>query len=445
MKKKEKYILCSIIILLIIVMIVLCLLIKLKKNNKENNVNSDYDEKLDVVNGEMEGKEGLNTYNQEITDKIYKNDYYIVKYCAEIYQKAIYELLENNNDENKAKLFNMLDEEYINEKNINKDELIDKYKNYKKSNIYIDKMLTAKLADTVNVYIINGKLIDQENSSKKEYELIVKIDLENNTFSIYPYEYVTEKKYNELEKEDIIHLEKIEKIDNKIYNVYEDQSNKYTTVALPYFEKLKVDALYDPEFLYSILDKEYREKRFGSLNNFKNYINENKDKISKIEAKKYARYYYDGYTQYVVIDNNEDYYIFNEISTMNYTILLDDYTIDQPEFIEKYESASDDKKAGYDINKFIKAINAQDYNYAYNCLAESFKQNKFPTLENFEEYVKNNFYEKNKIQYSSVKKEGSYYIYTLNITDANNSTISTSKEFIVNLKDNREFEMSFGA
>ena len=130
---------------------------------------------------------------------------------------------------------------------------------------------------------------------------------------------------------------------------------------------------------------------------------------------------------------------------MNYTILLDDYTIDQPEFIEKYESASDDKKAGYDINKFIKAINAQDYNYAYNCLAESFKQNKFPTLENFEEYVKNNFYEKNKIQYSSVKKEGSYYIYTLNITDANNSTISTSKEFIVNLKDNREFEMSFGA
>ena len=93
MKKKEKYILCSIIILLIIVMIVLCLLIKLKKNNKENNVNSDYDEKLDVVNGEMEGKEGLNTYNQEITDKIYKNDYYIVKYCAEIYQKAIYELL----------------------------------------------------------------------------------------------------------------------------------------------------------------------------------------------------------------------------------------------------------------------------------------------------------------------------------------------------------------
>lgn len=321
----------------------------------------------------------------------------------------------------------------------------------KNENKDIDKFYAQQVyyntieSDVQSQWYIYG--IMWKNNYKEKHNVYITIDIQEEK-SLYSYN---------LTATDITlqqFLDNIQKIDkNKVSrNISFDENKKvnyleYNTPAkIERYYNYYIDLVqYDSEEAYNLLDKEYREKRFGSLDNFKNYINENKDKISKIEAKKYARYYYDGYTQYVVIDNNEDYYIFNEISTMNYTILLDDYTIDQPEFIEKYESASDDKKAGYDINKFIKAINAQDYNYAYNCLAESFKQNKFPTLENFEEYVKNNFYEKNKIQYSSVKKEGSYYIYTLNITDANNSTISTSKEFIVNLKDNREFEMSFGA
>ena len=65
---------------------------------------------------------------------------------------------------------------------------------------------------------------------------------------------------------------------------------------------------------------------------------------------------------------------------MQFKVLLDTYTVDQQEFIKKYDSASDNEKAGYDINKFFDAINANDYTYAYNCLAESFKQNNFTRI-----------------------------------------------------------------
>ena len=163
-----------------------------------------------------------------------------------------------------------------------------------------------------------------------------------------------------------------------------------------------------------------------------------------MKLSKYAKYKYDGYVQYVCLDNNGDYFVINNnVDNGEYKILLDTYTVDQQEFIKKYDSASDNEKAGYDINKFFEAINANDYTYAYNCLSESFRQNKFSTQKQFENYIKNNFYNKNKVKYSNCRKEGNYYIYTVNIINSEDTTKSVQKDFIVNLKEDRQFEMSF--
>ena len=207
---------------------------------------------------------------------------------------------------------------------------------------------------------------------------------------------------------------------------------------------MKSDLLYDQENIYNLLDDEYKEKKFGNIDSFKNYIELNRETFSNMEIQKYARYYYDGYTQYVALDNFGNYYVFNETSTMDYKVLLDTYTIDQPEFIENYDSASDVEKAGYNIDKFMTAINTKDYNYAYNHLAQSFKQNNFTTLESFINYIQNNFYSNNECEITNGQKEGNYYVYTVNISNANqeNSGI-TQKNFVVNLKENREYELSF--
>ena len=437
MKKNSKIIICIIAILIFIIIMILCALFYIKSINEENNNNTQSIDENEYIDGELEGKEVEIESNRTLSKLITKNDYYTLIECTKIYQDAINNLIDNNNQENQQKLLNMLDDEYIQQENVTN-------LNYTKSEMYIDEILKTQLSNKVSAYYINGKLRNINDSQISEYDMILKIDFGNNTFSVYPYEYIINNQMQQLSENSVINIAIVKEITDKVDNKYKDQTNKYKTITIPYFEKMKTDLLYDQEYIYNLLDDEYKEKKFGNIDGFKNYIELNKETFLNMEIQKYARYYYDGYTQYVALDNFGNYYVFNETSTMDYKVLLDTYTIDQPEFIEKYDSASDVEKAGYDIDKFITAINTKDYNYAYNHLAQSFKQNNFTTLESFINYIQNNFYSNNECEITNGQKEGNYYIYTVNISNANqeNSGI-TQKNFVVNLKENREYELSF--
>ena len=437
MKKNSKIIICIIAILIFIIIMILCALFYIKSINEENNNNTQSIDENEYIDGELEGKEVEIESNRTLSKLITKNDYYTLIECTKIYQDAINNLIDNNNQENQQKLLNILDDEYIQQENVTN-------LNYTKSEMYIDEILKTQLSNKVSAYYINGKLRNTNDSQISEYDMILKIDFGNNTFSVYPYEYIINNQMQQLSENSVINISIVQEITDKVDNKFQDQTNRYRTITIPYFEKMKSDLLYDQENIYNLLDDEYKEKKFGNIDSFKNYIELNRETFSNMEIQKYARYYYDGYTQYVALDNFGNYYIFNETSTMNYKILLDTYTINQPEFIEKYDSASDVEKAGYNIDKFITAINTKDYNYAYNHLAQSFKQNNFTTLESFINYVQNNFYSKNNYEIKNGTKEGDYYVYTVNITDAEQDTSKlVQKNFIVNIKDNREFELSF--
>lgn len=128
---------------------------------------------------------------------------------------------------------------------------------------------------------------------------------------------------------------------------------------------------------------------------------------------------------------------------MDFKMILDTYTIDLPQFIEKYNQANDETKVALNLQKVFEAINDEDYNYVYNKLDDTFKQNNFPTLESFEEYVKNNFYSKNTITKANYTMENDMYVYGLNISNADNENEFITKEFIVKLEEETDFVMSF--
>lgn len=297
------------------------------------------------------------------------------------------------------------------------------------------------------IYRLNKDEIEEyfvyaiQNNENKYF--VAYLDQENNTYML--------EEISNTEYEDV----KNEKINNKflqVKTIEDNGSNEYSIelmsdvkIANMYFDIIKNILNSEPEVLYDILDTDYQQKRFGSTENFMEYVDNNKNKFANMQISKYAKYTYEGYMQYVCLDTNGEYYIINEDTTTgDYKILLDTYTIDQPEFIEKYDSASDIQKAGYNIDKFMQAINAHDYTYAYNCLAESYKQNNFTTINSFRNYIQNNFYSKNNYEIKNGTKEGDYYVYTVNITDAEQDTSGlVQKNFIVNIKDNREFELSF--
>lgn len=125
--------------------------------------------------------------------------------------------------------------------------------------------------------------------------------------------------------------------------------------------------------------------------------------------------------------------------------MLDTYTIDLPEFIEKYNNSTDEQKVLFNIQKFFEAINQKDYAFAYSKLDETFKNTNFGTLAQFEAYMKKNFFSKNKLSVGKTEKQGNLYLYDINISDGEEKEVGTKKKnFVMQLKEGTDFVMSFG-
>ena len=209
-----------------------------------------------------------------------------------------------------------------------------------------------------------------------------------------------------------------------------------------YFNNFKIAILEDTEVAFNMLDKEYREKRFGNLESFRKYITSNYNLIRGSSLSSYITKEYGDYTQYVCRDNNGNYYVFRENAIMEYTMLLDTYTIELPEFTEKYYTATEQQKVALNIDRFIQAINSKDYKFAYNCLADSYKNNYFKTQNDFETYIKQNFYEKNTIGYKQFDTEGNVYTYSVILTNEKTGE-QINKTFICRLGEGSDFVLSF--
>ena len=333
-----------------------------------------------------------------------------------------------------------------------KDEAIESVVDKETSKTILNIVLNC-LNKTNNSYIFTNEIYVQKNNNISVYAIyglqnnnsvyyIISLDYNNFTYNITQ---VTEDECNIIKNGKENEYVKQTNIEKNEDNTFVFKAMSDVEISVMYYNIIKNLLNSESEVLYNLLlDDQYKQKRFSNIEDFNEFVNKNKSIYANMKLSKYAKYKYDGYVQYVCLDNNGDYFVINDnINTREYKILLDTYTIDQQEFIKKYNSATDNEKAGYDINKFFDAINANDYTYAYNCLAESFRQNKFSTQKQFENYIKNNFYNKNDVKYSNYRKEGNYYIYTVSIKNSNDTTQSIQKDFIVNLKENRQFEMSF--
>lgn len=209
-----------------------------------------------------------------------------------------------------------------------------------------------------------------------------------------------------------------------------------------YFNNFKNIVVQEIEKSYNLLDTEYREKKFGNIEEYKKYVENNKEIIFGSILASYQVQKNGENTRYICIDTNGNYYIFNETAIMDYTVILDTYTIDLPQFTEKYASATEQQKVALNIEKFIQAINDKSYYYAYNCLADSYKNNYFRTQEEFENYVKENFYSNSTVGYNQFSIEGEVYTYSVVLTNKETGE-QMNKTFIVKLEEGTDFALSF--
>lgn len=212
-----------------------------------------------------------------------------------------------------------------------------------------------------------------------------------------------------------------------------------------YFDEYIKNLIYDSEYAYTQLDEEYRQKRFGNYEKFTAFIKDNLDNIENSILVKYQIVSFDDYTEYVCRDCFNNYYIFKETDPMNYTVLLDQYSVEDKVFKQEYDKqeGKEYNRAQLILNLVNQMLNRKDYDSLYNVLNENFKNKYFQTQEAFENYIKENLFEQNKFEYLGFSKEDDRIIIKTEISDLVNNEEMKVKRYGVELLDDDNFLISF--
>ena len=432
MDKLKKIIIIMIPIFVMIVIIISLIIFILLKNNTGG--------KEDFPPEEIEE---TSQYSRENLSKVMTHtEFYTVSNCMQMYLDLLNRRNTYYEDEEYLDIINnsiieILSVDYVQDNQINSENIENYIDNIEEKLIYVPiKISGIEQNDNIVSYVIYGFVENMQNVYVKDIYSIVNFDIINTTFSIEPLlNNTTEIENIEVRK---ITQSEIEENENNLFT-YEETSQE--NIVKKYIDTFKKIILAKPDIAYNLLEEEYRNARFANLEEFEEYVNNNKDVIFSTRAEKYLVEKSDGNTIYTCIDQNQKYFIFIEDVYMDYKVILDNYTLEDEEDIEKYNTLSNEKKISVNIQKIIEAINNKDYNYVYKKLNNEFKNNKFPNLEEFESYVKNNFYDINILSESTAKIERNVHICNIKISNTQNET--KEKTILVRLLEGTDFEISF--
>ena len=307
-------------------------------------------------------------------------------------------------------------------------------------NFISQDMYVIDKISNITVYVYG---VIRENNIQDDYYLIINMDYNNNAFSVTPiskeeYDSAVNNQVNERYKQDI-------NIQKNLYNEIKEINVTDFEVLKLYFEDYKFNAINNTEHAFEILDSEYRQKKFNNnIEEYKQYIQNNLNRLLDANIVQHGITKNGQYGEYIAIDNYNNYYKIKETGINSYTIILDNYTLENDELINEYNKLSDKEKVASIVDKVMKLINTKSYTELYGYLNNDFKNNYFKTQESFEKYINENFFANNIVGSLSLKNEGTYYTVTVPYKESLSSAAEQrSKTFIIRLKTGTDFELSF--
>lgn len=295
---------------------------------------------------------------------------------------------------------------------------------------------------TYNITIfVKGSLYFDNKKEEKYY--VINLDYNSNAFKIEDsnlQEY-TDAQNNQIkpiyESEVLVQRSQYNQIPNDIIN---DLS-----IVKEYFDDYKFKAINAPEEAFALIDATYKKEKFhDNIEQFKTYIQNNRDTLQDANIVKHGVTKENGVTKYSFVDNFGNYYELKETGIYEYTIILDNYTVPSKEQIQTYNRLTDEQKALSDMDKVMKLIDQKDYSTIYNYLNVEFKNNNFPALESFTNYMNENFFENNIVGKIGIKKEGNVFVLNVPYKESlSKAAEDREKTFIMKLTEGLNFELSF--
>jgi hypothetical protein len=455
MNKNKKYLLIAIIITAIFIMFLVTILFQLNgnsvKNNKKDNINSNINSSTD--NNQIDNSytayyyEDMSKLKGEYDLSLYyvenRTDYFAIEKIVNKYINLVNE--KSNN------LKYILSKQYISNYNINDSNIFEKCNIPNLQNdsqlykLIINKMLTTQIDENTNIFIISGICRITDSNTKFDVDILIEIDNKNNTYAIFPRQYVIDNKFNNLNNNSKIEgftKEEIIKNDfNEItYSVLNDNE-----VTNEYYNNYKELLINYEDRAYELLDDEYKSKKFGNKYNFINYIEKNTIMFSLSDLEKYKVIKTDNKIYYICIDSFGNRLIFKQQDgIMRYSVFLDSYTVAIPEENEDYLNLDVNGKAQYILSNIISMINTKDYKTIYNNLDNTFKENNFKNINELEKYIKENFYEINSLEINCINDDNDEYrAFECNIINMRDKTESKKATIVIKPIEENSFTMSF--
>lgn len=418
------------IIILIVIISILCIIclgiLKILDKEEGNTVNNEIVEVQDTLRPDETVQEEYSVEKERNATR-----FFTVQDCIQTYIDAI-----NNNDAQAIldKLSTIYKEDNsIHESNISN--LINLYN----GNTFTAKEMEILRGDRIFQYRVYGYLTNDQG--RQYMYLKVKTDKNNRTFEIEPY---IGEEYTSLEDIPLeeANIDEIAKNDNNTFSYRDISKEEISRIYQRYYTNLEIER---PEEAYEMLDVSYRQERFPTIDDFKMYVEENREAIEQASLSGYSVNNEDNITKYVIRDSYNNQYIIEEESIMNFTIQLDSYTIPDPTYTEEYAQLPDSEKASANVGIFMQMINTKDYTHAYEKLADGFKNNYFQSVDQFKEYVRNNWHNVNKYTINSYKNEGNVYIFDVSLNSIRELREDTTinKTFNVLLGGGTDFTISF--
>lgn len=419
-----------IIVILIIIGILVGILLIFNINNNQQNDNKD---EINEV-GETETSDSTPHELEYLKDD---NVFFLLGDTVQLY----YDNLNKENivgyerEERAEYIYNILTPNYIKKNSINRDKVFEVVKEMEREVKYTPLSAKVKVEDGYTIYSITGLVEDAQDGQYLGEESFFFYVNNKSLFAMEP-----------IEKD--INIEEIETydIESNNYNKFEVEIMSVQKKIDNYMTNYKKMMLYYPERAFNLLDESYRNTRFGGdVNQYKEYINKNQEQLRTIRLAQYLDNTYDNHTEYVCKDQYENYYIFDVTASMQYTLKLDNYTILTSKFKEEYNKATDIVKVKMNIERFVQMLNNYDYKTAYNLLDNTFRTNNFPSVDDFEAYIKSYYFQYNDVTYSDYSKEGDVYIYKLVLSNKQGTGEGEGSEMniIMKLGEGTDFVMSF--
>ena len=288
------------------------------QNTNKNNNNTTVQQNTTNNNNREIIKEEEETEDNSLESKIKPQEYFIVTSCAQDYIYALNKKVFTIEENQRNCLYNILSTNYKKDNGITKSNVLEKLTLLEENMKFIPLEIQRLSTDNLRNYKVSGiyESLAGDNINSTKVYFIVNLSLKDQTYSVEP---ISEEKYKDSENRP-----SPAKIEKNLYNKYVNDSPSTEKIATEFFQKYIYLTIANPQYTYERMPENNRNKQFGSLDDYKNYVKENLNKIKNLKLVLYkANLLQNGNMQYEVRDEDETRYIFEAKDMLNYSIQIE--------------------------------------------------------------------------------------------------------------------------